>query len=428
MTAGMRPERAASRCVIPERAVRVTGPGERDGAGRGRARGRAGQPAPAADRRAAQARCAPSAAAPLLDGALTGLAPYVARTAVNAHHHADQIVAALAGRDVHIEVERARSRSARRARWATCAAGWPGDAVLVTNADACHPGRDDPLDLLLDGWDGERPRLLCVRAPGCARTSVACSTSAARPCRGGRCATSRPLRPGSTRCRGDSLYAEGRLDVVESPRPAVDCGTPADYLRANMLASGGEPVVEPGAVVAGELERSVVWSGETVAEGERLVDAIRGAGVTLQPLATGLQHGPRVNDTAVIRRVRCEPPVPRHPTDGSPVPAPPVPCKECHGRRQRLPADRRRCRAQLSARDQEILAFERQWWKYAGRQGAGDPRALRHVRHPLLPGAQRADRPSRGAGRATRCWSSACAGCAPARQRARSARRLGIEV
>ena len=83
------------------------------------------------------------------------------------------------------------------------------------------------------------------------------------------------------------LYAEGKLDVVETPGPAVDCGTPADYLRANMLASGGEPVVEPGAVVAGELVRSVVWSGETVTEGERLVDAVRGAGVTLQPLANG---------------------------------------------------------------------------------------------------------------------------------------------
>ena len=65
----------------------------------------------------------------------------------------------------------------------------------------------------------------------------------------------------------------------------MDCGTPADYLRANLVASGGEPVVEPGADVQGELVRSVVWAGERVGPEERLVDAVRAAGVTLQPLA-----------------------------------------------------------------------------------------------------------------------------------------------
>ena len=75
------------------------------------------------------------------------------------------------------------------------------------------------------------------------------------------------------------------LAVTEAT--AVDCGTPADYLRANMLASGGAAVVEPGAVVEGEVVRSVVWAGERVGPGERLVDAVRAAGVTLQPFATG---------------------------------------------------------------------------------------------------------------------------------------------
>jgi NDP-sugar pyrophosphorylase family protein len=75
--------------------------------------------------------------------------------------------------------------------------------------------------------------------------------------------------------------------VVRADLVAVDCGTPADYLRANMLASGGAPVVEPGAEVRGELVRSVVWAGERVGAGERLVDAVRAAGVTLHPFATG---------------------------------------------------------------------------------------------------------------------------------------------
>ena len=48
------------------------------------------------------------------------------------------------------------------------------------------------------------------------------------------------------------------------------------------------------------------------------------------------------------------------------------------------------------------------------RQGAGDPGAVRHVGHPLLPGAQRADRHPGRRWPPTRCWSSGCAGCGPA--------------
>jgi N-acetyl-alpha-D-muramate 1-phosphate uridylyltransferase len=221
----------------------------------------------------------------LLDGALARLAPHVARSAVNAHHHADQVVAALAGRDVHVEVERPVALGTAGALGNL--RGWlAGAAVLLTNADACHPGDDDPLGVLLDGWDGERPRLLCART-GVRQDfgDLQYVGSAALPWWSVRELPATPA--GLYEVSWRQLYADGGLDVIETPGPAVDCGTPVDYLRANMLASGGRPVVEPGAVVAGELVRSVVWSGETVAAGERLVDAIRGAGVTLQPLANG---------------------------------------------------------------------------------------------------------------------------------------------
>ena len=82
---------------------------------------------------------------------------------------------------------------------------------------------------------------------------------------------------------------------------------------------------------------------------------------------------------------------------------------------------------QLDARDQEILAFERQWWKYAGAKEQAirelfDMSATRYyqVLNALL------DRPEALAidpmliKRLRRLRS--------ARQRARSARRLGIEV
>ena len=71
---------------------------------------------------------------------------------------------------------------------------------------------------------------------------------------------------------------EGRVEVVRHDGPFVDCGTPADYLAANLAANGGESVVAPGSLVAGEVVRSVVWPGSEVREGERLVDAIRFGG------------------------------------------------------------------------------------------------------------------------------------------------------
>ncbi|HEX6936902.1 MAG TPA: DUF3263 domain-containing protein [Actinomycetes bacterium] len=83
--------------------------------------------------------------------------------------------------------------------------------------------------------------------------------------------------------------------------------------------------------------------------------------------------------------------------------------------------------SQLSTRDQEILAFERQWWKYAGAKEQAirelfDMSATRYyqVLNALI------DRPEALATdpmlvkRLRRLRS--------ARQRARSARRLGIEV
>ena len=53
---------------------------------------------------------------------------------------------------------------------------------------------------------------------------------------------------------------------------------------------------------------------------------------------------------------------------------------------------------ELSERDQQILAFERLWWKYAGAKEQAIREKFDDVGHPLLPGAQRPDRPSRGAG------------------------------
>jgi hypothetical protein len=134
---------------------------------------------------------------------------------------------------------------------------------------------------LVRGWDGERPRLLCVRDRAGDFGDLRYVGTALLPWASVRDLTEEPS--GLYEVSWAALHEQGRLDLVRTEVMAVDCGTPADYLRANLAASGGEPVVEDGAVVEGELVRSVVWAGETVAAGERLVDAVRGAGVTLRP-------------------------------------------------------------------------------------------------------------------------------------------------
>ncbi len=221
----------------------------------------------------------------LLDLALARVAPHVSRTAVNAHHHADQLRAALHG-DVHLEVESPVALGTAGALGNL--RGWlAGAAVLLTNADAYY-GRAGVVAELVAGWDGERPRLLCAPdgVPGVLDGRRYVGT-ALLPWWSVR--DLRPVPSGLYEVSWRDLHEAGRLDLVvrdDGDLAAVDCGTPADYLRANMLASGGRSVVEPGADVRGELVRSVVWAGERVAPGERLVDVVRAAGVTLQPLRT----------------------------------------------------------------------------------------------------------------------------------------------
>jgi N-acetyl-alpha-D-muramate 1-phosphate uridylyltransferase len=220
----------------------------------------------------------------LLELALDRVAPHVAGTAVNAHHRADQLVAALAGRDVHVSLEQPAALGTAGALGAL--RDWvDGRPVLVSNADAYY-GAGDPVAELVAGWDGDRPRLLCVRTGAASDFGeLHYVGTALLPWWSVRDLA--PVPSGLYEVSWRDLHAAGRLDLAVTEATAVDCGTPADYLRANMLASGGAAVVEPGAVVEGEVVRSVVWAGERVGPGERLVDAVRAAGVTLQPFATG---------------------------------------------------------------------------------------------------------------------------------------------
>lgn len=214
----------------------------------------------------------------LLDHALGALARAVPRRAVNVHHGRDQIEEHLrrtyrGTAAVHVSVE-PREALGTAGALAHLRDWVDGRSVLVVNADTYH--RAD-LRAFAQGWDGERVRILTSGAlPFGPRSGVVASILPAEHL--GRLGT----EPSGLweRVWAAELKA-GRLDAVHEPGVVVDCGTPADYLRANMVWSGGRSVVGAGAVVEGYLERSVVWPGERVGPRERLVDAIRYDGRTV---------------------------------------------------------------------------------------------------------------------------------------------------
>lgn len=210
----------------------------------------------------------------LLDRALGHLDGVIPRIAVNAHYRAEMVAAHLAGRPVHLSIEEGEARGTAGA--VGLLADWLGGRdVLIFNADAFHDR--DPVSAVVEGWDGERPRLLVVRdeARGdfgswrFAGVSVLPGPTAAR-------LTSEPS--GLHEVVWRQAWAEGELELVEFSGTFVDCGTPADYLRANLHASGGATVIGEGAVVEGEAVRCVVWPGARVEADECLLECIRAPG------------------------------------------------------------------------------------------------------------------------------------------------------
>jgi NDP-sugar pyrophosphorylase family protein len=213
----------------------------------------------------------------LVDWALDAVTPYSVDVAVNVHAGRDAMLTHLGGRGVHVSVEVDAPRGT--AGGVGTLRGWvDGRAALVVNADAWRAGT---LRDLVDGWDGERVRLLCVRDAargdfGDIRYAGACLLPWSAV------AGLSPEPSGLYEVLWRDEERAGRLDLVVTDDVFVDCVTPADYLRANLVASGGRSVVGRGAFVEGEVVRSVVWAGSRVRRGERLVDAIRAGALTVQ--------------------------------------------------------------------------------------------------------------------------------------------------
>jgi N-acetyl-alpha-D-muramate 1-phosphate uridylyltransferase len=215
---------------------------------------------------------------PLLDLARESVRPFADDVAVNVHHLADQVRAHLAGTPVVVSDESGGLLESAGAIGHL--RGWiAGRPVLVRNADAyLTSGLAD----LVRGWDGMRPRILAVPRThdsdfGRWQYVGACLLPAADAAR-------MPDAPASLNdLVWRPAWERGELEIVEATGRFVDCGTPHDYLQANLIASGGQSVVGDGAVVLGRIERVVVWPGSTVGPDESLVDCIRaGADVTVR--------------------------------------------------------------------------------------------------------------------------------------------------
>ena len=206
---------------------------------------------------------------PLVDLALERVRPAVDAVAVNLHHGRRTLDRHLPD-DVHRSVEDQELLGTAGALGQLRA--WiDGRATLVVNADAWCPGSMAPF---AEGWDGERIRLLIPGGDELQPDSRI--AGALMPWRD--VAALEPVPSGLFEASWRAAQTAGRVEVVRHEGPFVDCGTARQYLEANLLANGGESVVEPGAVVEGTLDRCVVWSDARVHAGESLTCCIRARG------------------------------------------------------------------------------------------------------------------------------------------------------
>lgn len=215
----------------------------------------------------------PVGGVPLLDHALNRLAPLAGDLAVNAFHHADQILRHCDGRAT-VVVEQGDEALGTAGGVANLLPWLDGRDVLVTNADQYLPGG---LAGFAEGWDGERCRLLCLPDPrkNDFQEGLRYVGACLLPWDLIRDLKAEPSGLYEVLWRQE--HERGRLDLFVLPQdtPAIDCGTPADYLAANLHASGGQNVVGAGAEVLGSVTECVVWDGAYVGPEERLERQIR---------------------------------------------------------------------------------------------------------------------------------------------------------
>ncbi len=235
----------------------------------------------------------------LVDLALDRLQRVTSSMAVNAHHFADAVVGHLDrewGDAVTVSVESGDALGtaggvARLRDWID------GRGVVVVNADTWSP---TSLDSMVDGWDGRTVRVMVNGDNGFGpRARIVASTL---PWSVTKDLVERPT--GLYEVVWRDAFGRGELEVVDHDGAFIDCGTPLDYLEANLaaVALNGSTIVGAGATIArgvdisgsvigvgarinADVVDSVVWPNQSVEPGERLIRSIRaGTSVTVGPL------------------------------------------------------------------------------------------------------------------------------------------------
>lgn len=202
----------------------------------------------------------------LLDLAEARVRAVTEAVAVNVHHGREALLAHLGDR-VHVSLEDPEPLGTAGAVGAL--RDWlDGRPAVIVNADGWCVGG---LDRLLEGWDGERVRILLPGGGDFKAQSMIAGSLL--PWALAQTIEARPA--GLYEAVWRRALAQGTLETVAFPGPFVDCGNPAAYLAANLVASGGQSVVAPGARVAGRVVRSVCWEDAVVGPDETLIDAIR---------------------------------------------------------------------------------------------------------------------------------------------------------
>lgn len=235
----------------------------------------------------------------LVDLALDRLEPTVGSLAVNAHHHGEQLQSHLRDQwagavTVSLESDQPLGTAGGIGQLRP----WiDGRSVVVVNADGWTP---TPLDALLEGWDGQTVRVMVNGGSTFSPSSKIVASTL--PWRIVERLDDQPT--GLYEVVWRDAFANGELEVVSHDGVFIDCGMPLDYLRANLeavalagdslVAEGAQidvsakvasSVIGTGARVFGDVEASVVWPGQVVESGERLIRSIRaGTSVTVGPL------------------------------------------------------------------------------------------------------------------------------------------------
>ncbi|HEY2795833.1 MAG TPA: sugar phosphate nucleotidyltransferase, partial [Micromonosporaceae bacterium] len=186
--------------------------------------------------------------------------------AVNAWAHADAMVAHFKPDDAYVSVESGPHPLGSAGGLAALRQWIDGRDVVVGNADAYLTGGS--VIGLTEGWTGDRVRMLATRADRPALGDFGRHRFAGFTVIPWRwIASLDPDEPDLVRSVWRPAEAAGELQIVEFEGRYLDCGTPADYLAANLdvAARHGGSLVAAEAQVSGIVEASVIGAGARVA-------------------------------------------------------------------------------------------------------------------------------------------------------------------